>query len=243
VAPRKNLTVATSIGSGTDSRPATIVARLSRAYRDPKHYNKPDPLAELIFIVLSAATPEHLYRRTYSALRRRFRTWRALANATSEEIAAVISTGGLGQKKAEQIKAILDRLRATDPPFSMEFLRQLPTSQAESFLRSLPGVGIKTARCVLMYSLARPVLPVDTHVWRVSVRLGIVQGEPLSQPSPREQAMLQAIIPEQLRHSLHVNMIAHGRAICRAPRPGAPKPLCVQCCVKDLCPSADLFYP
>lgn len=122
------------MGSGMDSKLATISARLSHAYKDPRHYNKLDPLAELIFIILSAATPEHLYRATYSALRRRFRTWRALANASSGEIAAVISTGGLGQKKAEQIKAIFDRLCATEPPFSLDFLRQLPTSEAESFL-------------------------------------------------------------------------------------------------------------
>jgi endonuclease III len=229
--------------SNDDGRLAVIAALLSKSYGDPNHFNKKDPLAELLFVLLSAATPEHLYRKTYAALRHRYPTWAALAAADQDEIAAVISFGGLSQKKAAQIKVILNELRGTKPRFSLAHLRNLSTSDAEAYLRSLPGVGIKTARCVLMYSLGRPVLPVDTHVWRVSVRLGIVRGDPLSQPSSKEQTLLQAAIPDQLRYSLHVNMVAHGRAICRAPRPGAAKPLCPQCSIRKLCPSADLFYP
>ena len=201
--------------------------RLSRQYGDPRHYNKSDPLDELIFIILSAKTTEASYLRTYDALKNAFDDWFHILDTPRGVVARIISSGGLSDKKEAQIRALLDDIRRRTRAESLNLLSEMSTNQAEEFLTSLPGVGLKTARCVLMYSLGREVFPVDTHVRRVLSQLGIIRFERLSD---KVQNSIQERVPSKLRYKLHINLVAHGRAICRA-----RNPLCNSCVLSNIC--------
>jgi len=203
-----------------------ICKKLSRVYSDPRLHNKRDPLDELIFIILSSRTSELSYLKTYRALRKRFRPWSKILETPKGLVAATIKFGGLSKKKETQIRSLLCELRNRGDE-SLVTLSAKVTKDAEGFLTLLPGVGLKTARCVLMYSLDRNVFPVDTHVKRVLSRIGIIEAERLT---AEVQDSIQKAIPPHLRYKLHVNLVAHGRAICR-PR----KPLCGSCVVKEMC--------
>ena len=202
-------------------------ARLSRQYGDPRHHNKSDPLDELIFIILSAKTAEASYLRTYDALKNAFGDWFRILDAPRGSVAHIISSGGLSEKKEAQIRALLSDIEERTGAKHLNMLSKMSTKQAEEFLTSLSGVGLKTARCVLMYSLDRDVFPVDTHVRRVLSRLGIIRFERLSD---KVQNSIQERVPSELRYKLHVNLVAHGRAICRA-----RKPRCNSCVLSNIC--------
>lgn len=204
-----------------------VSARLSSQYGDPRHYNKSDPLDELIFIILSAKTAEASYLRTYDALKNAFDDWFHILDTPRGSVAHIISSGGLSDKKEAQIRALLDDIKERTGAEGLNLLSKMSTNEAEEFLTSLPGVGLKTARCVLMYSLDRDVFPVDTHVRRVLSRLGIIRFERLSD---KVQNSIQERVPSEIRHKLHVNLVAHGRAICRA-----HNPLCNSCVLSDIC--------
>jgi endonuclease III len=202
---------------------------LARRYGRPTRLrNRRDPLEELLFIVLSARTEEYNYVRTYRRLRRRYRSWTALRRAGVEEIAATIRVGGLALVKARQISSILEQLEDDGHP-DLRFLERLPNDEALRYLTSLPGVGPKTARCVLLFALDRPVFPVDTHVWRVAGRLGM--ADPTGrQPTGTQQVRLEASVPEPLRLALHVQLLRHGRDTCRS-----KAPLCDGCPLIERC--------
>jgi endonuclease III len=152
--------------------PVALVAERLRRYGMPRHHNKDDPLDELVFIVLSAQTEEYAYLKTYEALRATFPEWEGLAEADVEQIVAVIRPGGLYRKKARQLQGALAKIVRDQGRPTLAFLYDLDAAAAYSYLLSLPGVSNKTAKCILMYSLRRAVLPVDTHVWRIARRLG-----------------------------------------------------------------------
>ena len=206
-----------------------VSVALSKEYGDPRLHNKSNPLDELIFIILSAKTVESSYLRTYKALRRAFPAWSGILKATPGTVAREIEVGGLAAKKESQIRSLLEAIRRRTGKVSLSFLFEATDHQAEAFLTSLPGVGLKTARCVLMYSLGRTVFPVDTHVRRVLSRLGAIEFERLTDGV---QDSIQAEVPK-IRYLLHVNLVAHGRAICRA-----RDPLCDRCVLSDVC----LYY-
>jgi endonuclease III len=130
------------------------------------------------------------------------------------------------------LQKLLHRVRADHGTTSLRWLGRESTSDALAYLTSLPGVGLKTARCVLMYALERPVLAVDTHVWRVAKRLGWIDGG--KHPDNRRSEKLERRIPPGLRYSLHVTMVAHGRRVCRG------RPACHLCVLSDLCPKIGL---
>ncbi|MBK9712154.1 MAG: endonuclease III [Kouleothrix sp.] len=207
-----------------------IDRRLCEVYGVSRLGNKDDPLDELIFIILSGATQETKYNATYDALRSAFPTWDDVAGTTPAAIEAIIRFGGLAKKKstaiARLLAAIVDRVGRAD----LSFLRELNDEAAYVFLRQLPGVGPKTARCVLSYSLNRPAFAVDAHVERLMRRLGWTQHHRLTD---RVHNRLQEIVPPDIRLSLHVNFVVHGRLICteRDPR-------CADCILADICPSA-----
>jgi endonuclease III len=203
-----------------------VSRRLSVDHGDPRLHNKRDPLDELVFIILSAKTSEPSYLRTYRALKRAFPSWFEILDSPKGSIARLIIKGGLSKKKELQLRQLLTELRdrGTD---DLNGLRKLTNAQAEKFLVSLPGVGLKTARCVLMFSFSRNVFPVDTHVNRVLSRIGLIQPKRLTD---RVQDDIQRIIPLDLRHKLHVNLVAHGRAVCKAKNPA-----CESCRVNDMC--------
>lgn len=207
-----------------------IATRLETRYRAPLLGNKKNPVDELIFILLSSQTQEDNYLRTFRAMKARFGPWRRAAEAGRREILRVIRSGGLGRKKAAQISSILRRIGEEFGRVSLRPLARLSDRRAEEYLTSLPGVGLKTARCVMMYSLGRQVFPVDRHVFRISRRLGLIdQGAGLT---PATSDALQELVPRGLMNHLHRNMVAHGRAICldRDPR-------CHRCPLLDLCPT------
>lgn len=208
------------------------VARiLSERYGDHLHGNKVNPLHELLFIICSVQTNEALYRSTYANLKSTFPTFRRLASATEEEIATVIAHGGLARQKARTIKAILERLNSDFGAPTLSPLRAMTDAECENYLESLPGVGRKTTRCVMLYSLGREVFPVDSNCWRLCRRVGWVRStRPDKSCSPRDMNRVQAGIPPNLRLSLHVNLVSHGRACCL---PSIP--LCETCCIRQYC--------
>lgn len=203
------------------------VARILRhRYGDFAHYNLEDPLDELLFIICSQKTAQSSYRRSFQALREEFPTYRALASASQSHIENVIGHAGLGKRKSKAIRALLRAIIDQFGTIDLNSLREVCDPEVEAVLVSLPGVGKKIARCVMMYSLGRKVFPVDTHCWRIARRLGWVRRTRFDgRCSPRDMDRLQNKVPENLRYSLHVNFISLGRELCRAASP--------KC---DLCP-------
>jgi endonuclease III len=190
-----------------------------------------NPLRELIFIICSVQTNEMLYRSTYTKLMSAFPRFGQLANATEDEIAATIAHGGLSRQKARTIRRILARLQSDFGSLTLRPLREKGNAECEGYLESLPGVGRKTARCVMMYSLRREVFPVDSNCWRICRRLGWVRAtRPDKSCSPRDMDRAQAGIPPELRFSLHVNLVSHGRECCMPSLPA-----CESCSIREFC--------
>lgn len=208
-----------------------VARALSDCYSDHAHENKANPLSELLFILCSLQTNEELYQSTYASLRARFPTFRQLAEAEEDEIASVIAHGGLSRQKARTIRGMLSRLKSDFGAPTLSPLRAMSDTECEHYLESLPGVGRKTARCVMMYSLRREVFPVDSNCWRICRRLGWVRStRPDKSCSPRDMNRVQNGIPPALRLSLHVNLVSHGRAYCIPSRPR-----CDLCCIRTYC--------
>lgn len=208
---------------------ARVAERLREAHGSPRHGNKDDPLDELVYILLSQMTTAPSFGRVYDRLKGAVGSWDAVLEMPLSELCALIEDGGLSKQKAPRIKEILGRLAKESRPVSLDHLRRLPDSECERFLTALPGVGLKTAKCVMMYALGREVLPVDTHVSRVARRLGLLAADV---PYPRVHDALEAVVPAKDRYDFHVNAVAHGRAVCldRYPR-------CRECCLRRSCPS------
>jgi endonuclease III len=211
-----------------DARFREIECRLRQEYGQPRHCNPADPLDDLIFVVLSRMTQEVKYRRTYETLRRTMPSWGLVRDAPTGDVEQVLQDAGLARTKARHLKAILVEIERREGVLSLAGLESASDADVEGYLASLPGVSAKTAKCVMLYALGRDTLPVDAHVWRVAGRLGFADPGPWSQKAGRE---LEGRVPSDLRASLHVTMIAHGRAICtaRAPR-------CEICMLADMCP-------
>ena len=188
-----------------------------------------DPVSTLIATVLSQNTSDANSKRAFHSLITAFGSWEAVADASVDEIAQSIRLGGLAEVKAKRIKLILQEIRELQGCLDLSFLRELPLSEAKSWLRQLPGVGPKTAGCVLLFSLGRPALPVDTHVFRVAKRLGVIDSRVSSE---RAHELLESVVPPEDVYSFHVYMVEHGRQICKA-----QQPRCHLCVLQGLCPS------
>jgi len=158
-----------------------------------------------------------------------FSDWEAVAAASVDEVAQSIRSGGLAEIKAGRIKLALQEITNKRGCLDLNFLDELPLSEAKSWLRELPGVGPKTAGCVLLFSLGKPALPVDTHVFRVAKRLGLI-GSRVS--AEKAHDLLENMVPSEDIYQFHLLMIEHGRRICKAQRPR-----CSLCILKELCPS------
>ena len=150
-------------------------------------------------------------------------------------MADVIRSGGLANTKAPRIQAILREVWEREGAFSVDRLRELSDADARAYLTSLPGIGPKTAAVVLSFALGRDAMPVDTHVHRVTKRLGII---PANASAERADRLLHDLIPDGLRTPLHVGFIRLGRQVCKA-----PTPRCAACPLKDLCPTAPRYLP
>jgi endonuclease III len=219
---------------GTPPSPATvreIRRRLARAFGPLDPPRTWDPVEELVLTVLSQNTSDANSGRAFEELRRRWPTWEGLAAASPEDLADAIRSGGLANVKAPRILAILDEIAARqDGRIDLSWMRSASDDEVRDYLLSLPGVGPKTAACVLAFSLGRPALPVDTHVHRVAHRLGFF-GDRVD--AARAHVVMEELVPPPLRVDVHVGMIRLGREICRA-----GKPRCEECPLNDLCPTA-----
>lgn len=185
-------------------------------------------LDELIATILSQNTADKTSRPAFEELCWRFGSWDAVRKAPVKRIAAAIRRGGLATIKAPRIKAILQRLHAERGGLSLDFLRHWPAQAAMDYLTALPGVGPKTAACVLLFGCGQPLLPVDTHVHRVSRRLGLI-GPRVSAAAAHQ--LLGQLVPPDRVLEFHIQLIRHGRACCRARRPH-----CAKCALRDMCP-------
>jgi endonuclease III len=208
--------------------PRWVTRVLAETYGSPRHGNKDDPLDELVFILLSQMTTQKSFGRVFERLKEQLPTWDQVLEVPTPYLQSLIQDAGLSGQRASRIHSILETLREDFGAPTLEPLREESDEEAEAYLTSLPGVGVKTAKCVMMYSLGRAVLPVDTHVLRVATRLGLVYPD-----TTRSQAhrLLAAVIPAKDRYAFHVNALAHGRAVCKA-----RKPECPSCPLQLLCP-------
>lgn len=204
-----------------------IVARLEALYGVAEWQPRQNPLEELIHCILSQHTSDANSFRAYRLLRERYPTWQAVAEAPVHELAETIRSGGLANQKAPRIQAVLKAIYAARGEYSLDWLHELPTPEARKFLLSLPGIGPKCAAIVLCFAMGRPVIPVDTHVFRVSWRLGLI---PKSIGEAKAHDALEALVPEALVYRFHVALIRHGRAICKA-----QNPRCQQCPLQEFC--------
>jgi endonuclease-3 len=214
--------------------PAEIIARLSTLYGEPVWRPHGDPMSELVLTILSQNTSDANSGRAFMRLRQRYSRWEDLLIASSDDIVPLIQAGGLARIKAPRIKAILDEVHERLGSFDLTFLKDEPLDEAKAWLRSLPGVGPKTAACVLMFALGRPALPVDTHVHRVAQRLGLV---PAKAGAAEAHDILEALLKPEEVYPLHVSLIKHGRRLCRAQRP-----LCERCPLLEGCPAGQTFF-
>jgi endonuclease-3 len=192
-----------------------------------------DPVAVLIQTILSQNTSDRNSDRAFDSLLATFKTWQDVADADTRAIARSIKIGGLADVKASYIKDVLNTINNTQGDFDLDFLRGLSLDKARDWLMQLPGVGMKTASCVLLFSLGLPALPVDTHVYRVSQRLGLFDNR---MSVNQAHIFLESIVPQYMAYEFHILLIEHGRRTCKA-----RNPYCYKCVLQSICPSSSLF--
>jgi endonuclease III len=207
---------------------AIVLDRLDERYDAPR-WAAPrlDPLSELVLAILSQNTSDVNSHRAFVALRDRYPTWEAVLEAPLDELTDVIRPGGLAPTKAPRIQQVLAEIHDARGGFDLSFLAAAPLDEARDWLASLPGIGRKTAAIVLLFCFGRPALPVDTHVFRVAKRIGLLPER--TDVTRAHDLLEQALEPEQV-YPFHVDLIRHGRDTCRAPRP-----ICALCPLTDAC--------
>jgi endonuclease III len=213
------------------AEPATVVwviDRLRADYGPPAGHRRLPALDELMLTILSQNTSDLNRDRAYAAMRERFPSWADVLAAPPGELVEALRPGGLANQKAPRIQAVLGTLAAGPHGLDLEWLAALEPDAAAAWLTALPGVGIKTASCVLLFSLDRPVMPVDTHVHRVAGRLGLL---PAGTSADAAHALLTEATPPDRMLEAHLLLIEHGRRTCRARRP-----LCSTCPLLERCP-------
>lgn len=204
-----------------------IIQNLRAAYGKPKPELGLDPLDVLIGTILSQATSDTNSYRAFEKLKQRFPTWEQARRAPVTSIEAAIRSGGLARQKSVRIKNLLKEIHRQRGSLDLSFLRNAPLDHAKKFLGSFKGIGPKTVACTLLFACNRPVFPVDTHIFRIARRLALIP-----QRCSDEQAheMMEQIIPASRYFEVHVNLIRHGRRLCR-PR----DPLCEECPLVEYC--------
>lgn len=195
---------------------------------EPPHGLKhEEPLDGLILTVLSQHTNDKNRDKAFANLKKIYPRWEQAAAAQEADIADAVRSAGLGNTKAQKIKKILPAIKECFGDYSLKKMNAWETSEARKYLVGLPGVGVKTAACVLVFDLEKPAFPVDTHVARIARRLGWV---PEKMSAEDIQEYLEAVLPQRRFHGAHLNFIEHGRGIC-----DARKPKCGECPVIKVC--------
>ena len=213
--------------------PSRIIELLDAQYGTLPWRPAGDPIAELVLTLLSQNTSDSNSGRAFIRLLNEFPDYESLLDADVKKIEKAIQPGGLAPTKAPRMQAMLREVWSRRGSFDLTFLQEMPLEEARAWLRSLPGVGPKTAACVLLFSLGMPALPVDTHVHRVAIRLGLVPEK-----STAEQAfeLLEPMLKPDEVYPFHIQLIKHGRRTC-----SARKPRCEDCPLAAGCPSAATF--
>jgi len=193
----------------------------------PHNERLSDPLDMLVGIILSQATSDINSHRTFAALKRRFPNWEAALRARESTIAATIQAGGLARQKAAVIKGLLRQIKAERGALDLSFLHELSSQEAIAYLSRFRGIGPKTVACTLLFACHKEVFPLDTHIFRILRRVGLI---PLKCTDRRAHEIMNNLVPRGKFYSFHVNLIRHGRALCR-PR----APLCERCPIVEYC--------
>jgi endonuclease-3 len=211
-----------------------VLERLGERYEHPAWAGpRVDTVSELVLTILSQNTADINSFRAFTALRARYATWPEVLAAPTDELEDVLRPGGLAPTKSRRIQAVLAEVHdATHGSWDLSFLGEWPLEEARAWLTELPGIGRKTAAIVLLFGFGRPALPVDTHVHRVALRLGLL---PPKTDVERAHDLLEAALLPGEMYPFHVELIRHGRDTCRAPRP-----ICGLCPLTDVCPYFDL---
>lgn len=204
-----------------------LVEALEQEYGTGDERQRLDPMDELISCILSQHTSDAASFPTFFRLRERFPSWEQVARLDERRLANEIRGAGLANQKARSIRAVLRELRKRFGTYTLEPLRQMEMEDARRFLVSLPGVGPKTAAIVLCFGFGLPAIPVDTHVFRVAWRLGLIDKQIGAE---RAHDLLQRMVAPDLAYRFHVALIRHGRRTCHA-----RKPACENCVVRRRC--------
>jgi endonuclease-3 len=208
-------------------RALAVHQRLLEFYGYPEWRNPLPPLDELVSTILSQNTNDLNRDRAFQALRIAFPTWEAVRDADRDSVIAAIRPAGLANQKGPRIQQILSEITLQRGKLDLSFLAALPVDEARQWLMQFNGVGPKTAAIVLLFSLNKPAFPVDTHIYRVSGRLGL---RPVSVSVEEAHTILADLLPPESYYSAHLNIIRLGREICQA-----RKPQCPRCPLQDLC--------
>jgi len=208
-------------------RAAKIHTRLLEAFGDPTWRNPMPPVDELVSTILSQNTNDLNRDRAFEALRAKFPTWEAVRDAKKGDVIRAIRPAGLANQKGPRIQQVLRAITKERGSLNLEFLADLPVDTARGWLMRFKGVGPKTAAIVLLFSLNRPAFPVDTHIYRVTGRIGL---RPAKMTVEQAHAHLEKLFPPETYYAAHLNLIRLGREVCQA-----RKPLCPKCPIIELC--------
>jgi endonuclease-3 len=212
-----------------------VLEGLASAYGRPVWSQRRDPVSELVVTILSQHTSDLNAERAFEGLRRQFPDWASVEAAPMEALHRAIVSGGLAYQKAPRIKAALAYVREQRGAYDLEFLGSWPPLEARAWLTAIPGVGSKTASVVLLFAFGLPLMPVDTHVERVSRRIGLIR--PRTSVAEAHEEFLR-VLPADRVYEAHVNLITHGRRTCTARAPA-----CGRCPVAGRCRYVDPRAP
>lgn len=204
------------------------IETLESAYGFPDHSPRYEPMDELISCILTQHTSDANAYPAFERMKRQYPTWEQVVEAGPVAIADSVRAAGLANQKAKNIILCLEAIFERNGAYDLENLRAMPTLMARDWLMALPGVGPKTASIVLCFAFGRETIPVDTHVYRVSMRLGMI---PESSDEAKAHDLLLSLVPAELAFRFHVALIRHGRQVCKA-----PIPRCAECLVSARCP-------
>jgi len=204
-----------------------VFNQLHLFYGGKKQKREKDQIGILVRTILSQNTNDKNRDRAYCALLKRFPSWESLAQAGTKEIESAIKSGGLAKQKAKRIKELLKRIKKEQGKISLSFLSKMSPEQAKGYLLGFKGIGEKTASVLLLFGFGMELFPVDTHILRISKRLGIL---PEKVSAKIAHKILAEIVPGTIAYELHLNLIEHGRKICSARKPNCPLcPLKLRC--------------
>lgn len=204
-----------------------VAQLLMEQYGRPTWRPSLPPLDELIDCILSQSTNDTNRDRAFAALKAAFPSWEAVMNADTERVIEAIRPAGLANQKAPRIQNVLRSIYNERGELSIDFLAELPLDEAKAWLMKLDGVGPKTAAIVLCFAFDRPAFPVDTHVHRLSQRIGFI---PQGTSADKAHPAMEAIVPPEDYYAFHLNLIRHGREVCHARRPACERcPLTAHC--------------